>query len=587
VAALDGVQLHLVDSIDQVMAMKRWAGERREGPLSFDTESAGLNPHRDRNRLIQLGDLRQGWAVPAHGWGAAACEILRDYQGELLAHNSPYDWRVLQVHHGMTPRWERTHDTLLAGHICDSMRLAGLKERATIEVDPRAMAGQDVLQEGMSKQHWTWDTVPETWEPYWTYAALDPVLAAHLWKRFGPQVTGTYREAYDLERATARICANMMVTGMLTDQPFVRDRIRELDEYVAQASRWLSGHWRLDNVNSNQQITRALGSAGIPPLVFTDKGNPSYDKEALAYYRAIYPQHAPLLDAVRICRKAQAMRDNFLHKFLTLADPDGVIHCSIWSCRARTSRMAVTDPAMQTFDRDQPMIRGSFVPRPGHVFVSVDADQIEARLAAIFSQDQNMIETFRLADQTGQNFFQISAGRIYSEPISKKDRRYTWTKNATYAQIYGAGLEKAAVTAGVPVDQMYPVYSGFQRQYPGVQRRMNDLIRQGKSGRGKPYATAIDGRKLYVSRGHEYAILNTEIQGSAAVILKRGLVSLDAAGFGPYLRLPIHDEDLFEAPREQAEEMLQAASRILTDRESFPVPITWAGSILEDRWRKT
>jgi len=70
------------------------------------------------------------------------------------------------------------------------------------------------------------------------------------------------------------------------------------------------------------------------------------------------------------------------------------------------------------------------------------------------------------------------------------------------------------------------------------------------------------------------------------VVLKRGLVDLDAAGLGEYLRLDIHDEHLLECPKEDAEDVLRKAEEVLTDRDSFAVPITWSGKILTERWVK-
>jgi DNA polymerase I-like protein with 3'-5' exonuclease and polymerase domains len=92
---------------------------------------------------------------------------------------------------------------------------------------------------------------------------------------------------------------------------------------------------------------------------------------------------------------------------------------------------------------------------------------------------------------------------------------------------------------------------------------------------------------LRVTPGHEYALLNTLIQGSAAVIMKKGLIDLDAAGFGPYLRLVNHDEAILEVPAAWAEDALRTATEILTDRTNFRVPITWSGDILTERWVKT
>jgi DNA polymerase-1 len=582
---LDGVKLHLVDNMAELVACWRWAAERRETPLAFDTESAGLEPHRHPDRLIQIGDKRHGWAFPARGWGGAATEILSRYDGELVAHNSPYDNRVLKIWEGFEPRWERTHDTLIGGHIADSLRTAKLKPRAAIEVDPRAIAGEQMMHAGMLKQHWTWATVPVSWGPYWAYGALDPVLTAWLWDKYGRTVTTQFRESYDLERATLRICANMMMTGMMIDVPYIQGAIARIEGYLAQASVILREHG-ISSVNSNQQVGRALNAAGVPTLVFTDGGQPSISKDALKLYRNTYPHARDLLAAIQWSRKGEAIIGRYLGKFLEMADADQIMHYTIWTSRARTTRMSITDPPMQTYDRDEPYIRGAYRPRPGHVFISIDADQIEARKAAHFSGDRQMIADFIEADRTGQSFFIIMASKIFGETISKKDPRYTRTKNATYGQIYGAGLEKAAVTAGVPVEVMRPSYMGFQQLYPGVNALMNKLINDGKRMR-RPEVRTLTGRRLYSEKGKEYALLNYKIQGSAAETMKRGIVNLEAAGFGEYLRLPIHDEILMEVPEKLAAEALAEATRILTDRTSFAVPITWAGSILKDRWVKT
>ena len=582
--ALDGVKLHLVNNLTELDACRRWVGERRETPLFADTESGGTSPHRHRWRLGQLGDLHEGWAFPADGWGGAYTELLTRYQGSVGFHNSPYDWQVLEVHAGVKPQWEKTEDTLLMGHIADSLKLGALKPRAAMEVDPRAMLGEKAMQDGMHKQRWSWDTVPVEWGPYWMYGALDPVLTAHMWVKFVPQVA-PYRASYDLERTAARICEGMMMAGMMIDVPFIHEKIAKVREYSEKKTAELRSEFGLDSVNSNDQVGRMLASLGIPILFRTSSGKPKIDKDSLASYAAEFPEHARLFYDIRFCRKAESLT-GLLGRFLELRGSDDVMHYSIWSSRARTSRMSITDPAMQTFDRDEPILRGAYIPRPGNVLITIDADQIEARMAAHFSGDQRMIFDFLEADRTGAKFFILMAERIYNSTVKKSDPRYTMTKNATYAQIYGSGLEKAAATAGVPIAQMTPVYDGFKQLYPGVMYLMNRLIREGKSER-RPRVQTLTGRYLYTYKGKEYALLNTKIQGSAAEIMKWGLVKLDAAGFGPYLRLPIHDEVLMECPREIAADVLSEASRILTDRENFAVPITWAGSILEDRWRKT
>ena len=583
---LDNVQLHKVDTMAKAAEAFRWAGERREGPLFYDTESAGLNPYKDRMRMAQLGDLRHGWAFPPE-WAGVVQEILENYPGEVGAHNSPYDNRVLFQWLGVDPRWARTHDSMTACYLADSIKQAGLKPRAALEIDSRAMLAEQRLSAGMAAQKWTWDTVPFLFDPYWQYGALDPVMSAHLWAKLSPEVTTKFRQPYDLERATLRISSNMMDHGMMTDRAFIKRNISERLAWADNAMAWLRGVHRVDSCESNEQVGRCLNNAGVPTLVRTETGMPSISKDTLKMYAAEFPHAAHLVNVIATVRKTDAVVHRYLEKFLALAGSDDIMHYSIHPSRARTGRKSVTDPPMQTYDRDEPVVRGCFVPRPGCVFITIDADQIEARLTAHFSGDRQMIQDFLDADASGQKFFIIAAGRIYQRAISKLDPEYTWTKNATYGQIYGAGMAKVAATAGVPLAQMEPVYYGLQQRYPGVGALMNKLIREGKHGGRRPQVATLNGRRLYADRGHEYALLNYKIQGSAAEILKWGGVSLDAAGLGPYMCLDVHDEFVLEVPREMAEDVLHEATRILTDRTNFRVPITWAGSILEDRWKKT
>jgi len=901
---LDYVQLHTVSDLRTLDDCRRWLGERRPGPLAVDTESGGLSPVRDRHRLTQLGDTRHGWAFPS-GWAGAAAEMIRSYP-RLVMHHSAYDWRVLRNHQGIEPRWAVTDDTMLAGRIADSLRPAGLKARATADIDPRAMAGEIALADGMRRQHWTWDTVPETYEPYLRYSSMDPVLTALMHEKYGPQMA-RHRNVYDLERATARVCAAMMDTGMLIDVPFIQAKIAEVRAFLAGARPWLAEQHGITSVRSAEQVGAALGRIGVRVLFRTPTGQPSISKDTLRVYQGQHPEHHWLFEAILKCRKGEDIIGKFLEKFLALADADGIVRYSINTCKARTTRQSVTDPPMQTFDRDEPAIRGAWIPRPGHKLVTIDMDQVEARLAAIFSGDQRMIADFRHADEHGLSFFVEMASKIYGERISKRDPRYTTTKNAcvplssqiltrrgwlrydqvmigdetvglnldtgrsewtpvtgvhvypespvqsignehrfrlhatpdhkwatertygnhreerclelipqdelnkhrdrvilaaplddtgtvklssrdasvlgwllsdgtlrvnykvggpsqaggakravtgvifqtvkkhaaeidalldgiphrrdvrggqviwtirpawlrplvqaagmydawpdaevlacsldprsrglimdamrkadgdpfvkgdrwradfyatlvyltggtpvikvkpprggwqrkdcwsvwnsrpfmamqrntvrdedrqpvwcvttglgtwtmrqgdaivltgnTYGQIYGSGLETAALTAGVPVEQMRQPYEGFRQLYPGVSRMMNRIIREARAMR-RPAVQTLMGRWLYIERGKEYGLQDYKVQGSAAEWLKLKMCELDAHGYGPLLRLPVHDELILEVPEADAETVLRDMKAILDDRTSFPVALTWGGKVLDHRWEK-
>lgn len=588
---LDQVTLHRIDHLDELDACRRWMGDRHDGPVCADTESSGLNPHRDKHRLTQLGDKAHGWAF-GPGWFGGGNELLARYRGRIGMFNSPYDTRVLRHQDGLALDWARIDDAQSAGHLVNSREVQKLKPRAARDIDPRAMAGEHQLKDGFRKQGWTWATVPEDWQPYWAYGALDPVLTSWMLDKYLPEVHASYRGVYDLDLAYARLCANMMSTGMAIDIPYIMSNQQQVSAWADQARDWLRGYG-VTSVNSNEQIGACLRAAGVPILHRTPGGMPSCDKDTLEGYAAEYPHAAGLLRTILGARKAGKIVNDVFGKFLALAD-DGVVHYSIHPLGAqRTSRSSVTDPAMQTFDRDIPIIRGSFVPRPGHVFISIDADQIELRLSAHISGDEKLIAdiaecdlALAAGDKVAGSFFLRFASSIYG-PITKSDPRYTTTKNTVYSMTYGAGKATAAHTAGVPVAAIEPIYDGFRAAYPQLARYSRALVSRLERMRGgQPYVTTIGGRKLMVDRDKCYSGVDYRIQGSAAELMKYGGVKLDAAGFGDMLRLSLHDEWLLESPVTDATDVLREATAVLTDRDSFRIPITWSGSILDTRWVK-
>lgn len=598
----DTVSLHLVSSMDEAAAFWRWAAQRRPGPLCVDTESGGLNPHTSALRLIQVGDTRDGWAFPPQ-WFGIACEVIARYPGQIGFFNSPHDWRFLQLHAGVTPRWERTEDLMLAGHLHNSLRPGGLKAQGDLMVDPECSAGEGILAKGMAENGWTWATVPADYAPYWQYGALDTVITACLWEKIGREVTGTYRAAYELELATARCCAEMMTAGMLVDVPYVQRSVSQLEGWSAQARAWLRSAHRIESPGANAQIGRALEKLGIPILFWTAKtGQPQITKDTLRVYANTFPAAAELCNTLLHVRRADKMVGSYFSNFLSMRDSGDVIHPQIWTCQARTSRMSVTEPALQTLLRDTLMlhtggdigVRGAFIPRPGNVFGSIDADQIEARMGTHLSRDPGMLQMFRIADQGGPSFFKQMAGAIFGlkpDEVDKKDQRYSLSKNVTYGKIYGAGVPTMALTAGVTEAEMRPVAEQFAALYGGLDQLMRSTIDQGRANArisgSRPFIHTLLGRRLYGDPGAEYALLNYRIQGHAAEIAKRGVVNLAAAGFLPYMRLVVHDEILFEFPKEDHAEAMRMAEEILTNRDEYIIPITWGGAVLPDRWRKT
>jgi DNA polymerase I len=608
--SLTGIELHQIETIDDILDMKRWASERRDGPLCFDVETEGLDPFRHKVRLIQLGDERHGWTVPFNLWGGAALEILQKYEGEFAGHNASFDMRMLQVHAGLKMPWSRVHDTMILSALDKPDRSHGLKELSTALIDTRAMWGQKLLHDGMRKNGWTWATVPIMFPPYGLYAAMDTILTAHLWKYLYPRVMVSCPEVYDMERSVLRVCHGMMLRGMRIDRPYVMAAIEKMDSFSREARGWLSGEHGIHSPLSPVQITDALANAGMQVdsdgkrnyLVMdgrklrTPTGAPKIDKDILKYIqdgqfdgRPVPAEAAEVAKYVLGVRKAEKISGSYLRGFLAASDSTDRVHPQIRTLEARTGRMSCTDPPVQTLSRDNPLVRGCFIPDEGNVLLSVDASQIEARIAAALSNDAGMIKAFAEADAGGRDFYSGIASELFGENIDKHDSRRQLTKNMNFCKIYGGGVAKMATTVKLPVERVKPINDAFDARFPGIHdlmKRTSTQLQAMKDGGEQPAVRTALGRYLPVEPDRIYSGLNYLIQASAAEALKAGLLDIDAAGFGGMTLCPVHDEVVMQAPVEDAEDVLHEVSLVLSSSTHYTVPIPWEGVIMRERWAK-
>lgn len=572
---LQDVKLYLVNSVEAACEFKRWLGERRS-VLGVDTETSGLHPDRDRLRLVQIGDLKTGWAIPWDSWGGVALEALNSYTDPLVLHNSSFDCRFLKTHAGWEPPWERIHDTMTQAHIADPARPKGLKPLADRLVDPMATAGQKMLDKAMFDHKWDWATVPVDFPYYWLYGALDPVLTCHIHERMYPLVG--HVPAYALEMAAVRICAEMMLHGVRIDVEHCTAKSKMLHDWAKDMRKWVKEEYGVSNVTSNRQVIERLLEDGVQFQKKTKTGQWALDKEVLDTL-----QWHPLAGAVRNVRRAEKTCSSYLDHMATEVDSNGYIHCSINTLGAITSRMSITDPAFQTLYRDDSVVRNGVIPSEGNVLIAIDADQIEARLMAHFSEDEGLIDAFHSDD----DFFCNIASMIFSDTIKKGDPRRSLTKNTVYAKCYCAGPEKMAQTAGVSNEVAFAVFDRFDHLYPGVAAYANRIIGDGNEERqaGRtPYVETPYGRKIPCAKNEIYPLVNYSIQGPAAEILKRGMADIEAKGLSQYLILPVHDELVFDVPKDIANDVLRTVEGILNNTKDYRVPLTWSGEIFEERW---
>jgi DNA polymerase-1 len=241
--------------------------------------------------------------------------------------------------------------------------------------------------------------------------------------------------------------------------------------------------------------------------------------------------------------------------------------------------MSITDPALQTLPSGDATVRRAFIPKDeDHVIISSDLDQVEFRLTANFSQDPDLINLFNESDKVGGDVFTEIMRQVYQDPTAEKsDQRRKLIKGVVYGKLYGAGVSTMALTAGVADEQMRTVVEAFDRSYPGVKlmaQQIEDIGMRRLRSEGIGYVLTKTGRRLPCDNDRVYSLTNYLVQASAAEVFKANLVKLDQADLTEHLIVPVHDEIVLQAPREDAREIMETVRECMTTREGWEVPLT-------------
>lgn len=586
------MQLHLIDNVDKAREFISWLGERRpHNAIAVDTETGEIPPHgiRDhalspwhgRLRLVQVGDGQQGWAIPWQEWSGVFYEAMNKFDGPLVCHNIAFEARWFAVQSRWNIPWERAHDTMIMAHIIDPLGSGALKRLAALHVDNRAVALQDTLDVELAKNGWTWGTVPINFQPFWAYGALDTVLTMRLWEMFyekcGPQ--GAYHRAYELEMAARKIVTRMEINGARVDLEYSRRKYDELSNYAESVKNWAKQRYGGISITSNIQLVRLFEDLGAEITSFTPSGQKSADKDQLKFLSINGSDDVrTLADIVLKQRKADKLANTYFRNFID-DNVDGFVHPSVKTLGARTSRMSIQNPALQTLPKGDDTVRTAFIPKDDdHVIITSDLDQVEFRMFASLSKDPNLIALFNRADATGSDPFTEIGREIYQDPtMQRSDKRRNLIKGTVYGRLYGAGVSKQALTANVPEGQMRQVSDAFDTRFPGMaffQRQIEDAGMRRLKNEGQGYVYTWTGRRLPCDEDRVYTLVNYLIQGGAAEVFKQNLVKLDAADLTEYLIVPVHDEIVLNAPRKDATEIMKIVKECMTTREGWDVPLT-------------
>lgn len=569
--SLDDVELHLIESLEDVAAFSRWLGQARNGPkLAFDTETTGLSQENDYVRLCQVGDSVHGWAFSWERWSGIMADIVKTYEGTLVGHNAPFDWGFMKKA-GVELSRHRIRDTRPQCHILDPTFSTALKNNAVRYVDPRAKNSQ----EDFSSSGWTWENVPIDYAPYWTYGALDPVLTNQLDDYTWPRIQGTPAEnAFNIENAVQWVTHDIERYGVHIDTRYAKLNYDKFTEHCKKIESWCISEYGVEP-GRNAQVIARLHEDGVVFSKATKGGAVSLDAEVLEGI-----DH-PLARQVLQRRRLEKLASTYLKHYITEVDANDLLHPSINTLGARTSRMSMSSPNFQNLPRVSEtnpaatVIRNCVAARENHTLLFCDFSQIEMRILAWLAKDENMTAAFK----SDGDFFVNLARQLYDDPtISKGHPLRDRIKNVGYGKIYGAGLAKLAWTAGTDIETIRVTMKDFDARFAGVRAYQDStysLAMQRKSSEGLAYADCpLSGRRQPSDPGKEYALVNYVIQGAAASLFKMKVLELDQAGLGPWMMLLVHDEVILDVPNNEVEDVVHTLYEVMNDDMIIaPVPV--------------
>jgi DNA polymerase-1 len=330
------------------------------------------------------------------------------------------------------------------------------------------------------------------------------------------------------------------------------------------------------NINSTPQLRHVLfEKLGLPVLKRTKTG-PSTDADVLTELAAMdFALPKLMLDY----REVSKLRSTYLDALPQRVNPvTGRIHTRFSQTGAATGRLSSSDPNLQNIPirttRGE-QIRRCFVPADGCVFVVADYSQIELRLLAHLSEDPAFLEAFR----RGGDVHRETAAVIFDVPLEGvSGEMRARAKTINFATIYGQGAFALARQLGISQDEAKSFIDLYFERFAGVRTYLDECVRV---ARDRGYAETLFGRRRYIpelkERNYnirsfgERVAMNSPLQGSAADLIKRAMLRIDAelsqGALESAVLLQVHDELVVEAPEEEAagaarilrEEMEQAA----------------------------
>ena len=515
--------------------------------LDRDTVLTRLKPILENPKIGKIG---QHLKYDAH--------ILSLYDIDLLGniHDNPNNWAM---------------DTMLASYVINAAATRhGMDDLARHYLQTQTISFEDVAGKGAKQVSFDQVAIDIASD----YACEDADITYQLFDVFSEKLANDENNSKlldELEIPTAEILCQMEANGILIKRPFLNELSKRFDEeIIALEKRAYEVAGEEFNLGSPKQLGEMLfEKLGVPGGKKTKSGQYSTGEAVLSKI-----DH-PLVEIVLEYRGLSKLKSTYTDALDNVADAEtDRVHTSYHQALTSTGRLSSTDPNLQNIPirtATGRLIRQAFIAPEGRVILAADYSQIELRLMAHFSGDENLTRAFN----EGLDIHTATAAEVLGkavEEVSATERRNA--KAINFGLLYGMsafGLAKQLQMSRGEAQDYIDMY--FER-YPSVKDYM---INTRASAYEKGYVETILGRKLYtpdinhsnrmVKQGAERAAINAPLQGSAADLIKLAMIAVDKVlpKAQAKMLLQVHDELVFEVDADKVADIRQLITDAMQD----------------------
>jgi DNA polymerase-1 len=474
------------------------------------------------------------------------------------------------------------HDTLLESYVFESHRSHDMDSLALRHLNHQTITFQEVCGKGAAQIGFDEVEIGRATE----YAAEDADITLQLHLTMWPHIAddAKLRFIYEkIEVPTSVVLQKIERNGVLIDASRLAAQSNELGKRmleIEQQAYELAG--QPFNLSSPKQLGEILfDKLKLPVVKKTPSGSPSTDEEVLQKLAEDYPLPKVLLDY----RSLSKLKSTYTDKLPKMVNQEtGRVHTNYAQAVAVTGRLASNDPNLQNIPirtAEGRRIREAFVAPEGSVIVSADYSQIELRIMAHISGDENMLRAFA----EGVDIHRATAAEIFgttAAEVTSEQRRYA--KVINFGLIYGMSAFGLAGNLGIEraAAQMY-IEKYFMR-FAGVKQFM-DMTRVQAKAQG--YVETVFGRRLWLPeinspngqrrQGAERAAINAPMQGTAADLIKLSMIAvqnwIEAEKLTSKMVMQVHDELVLEVPQGELALVREKLPQLMAGVAELKVPL--------------